>query len=54
MGRKNYEKSKFVQAYPFSNMVMKPSYPIYIRCMGAFIWFWALLILYLVVFRGFH
>jgi hypothetical protein len=26
MGRKNYEKNKFVQGYPFSNMVRKPAY----------------------------
>jgi hypothetical protein len=29
--QRNYTKSKFVQAYPISGMVMKPWYPIYIR-----------------------
>ena len=53
-GRKNYAKSKFVQAYPFSSMVMKPGYPTYIRCMGIFIWLWALAMIYLVVFHNFR
>ena len=53
-GQRSYAKSKFVQSYPFSNMVTKPWYPIYIRCAGVFIWFWALAIDYLVLFRGFH
>lgn len=52
--QKNYTKSKFVQAYPFSGMVMKPWYPIYIRGAGIFIWVWALAIDYLVLFRGFR
>ena len=53
--RRNYAKSsKFVQAYPFSNMVMKPWYPTYIRGAGIFIWLWALAIVYLVVFRNFR
>lgn len=54
MGRKNYEKSKFVKAYPFSNIVLKPWYPAYIRGAGIFIWLWALAIVYLVVFRNFR
>jgi hypothetical protein len=37
-GQRSYAKSKFVQAYPFSGMVMKPWYPIYIRSAGIFIW----------------
>jgi hypothetical protein len=53
-GRGNYEKSKFVRAYPFSNMVMKPWYPVYNRAAGIFIWLWALAITYLVVFRNFR
>jgi hypothetical protein len=53
-GRKNYEKNKFVRSYPFSNMVIKPWYPIFIRCAGVFIWFWALAIIYTVVFLHFH
>jgi hypothetical protein len=52
--QRNYTKSKFVQAYPFSGMVMKPWYPIYIRSAGIFIWLWALAIDYLVLFRGFR
>ena len=51
--QRNYTKSKFVQAYPFSGMVMKPWYPIYIRSAGIFIWLWALAVDYLVLFRGF-
>ncbi len=53
-GRGTYTKNKFVQSYPFSNMVTKPWYPVYIRCAGVFIWLWALAIDYLVLFRGFH
>jgi hypothetical protein len=53
-GRSNHAKSKFVQTYPFSNTVMKPSSPISIRCAGIFIWLWALAIDYLVLFRGFR
>jgi hypothetical protein len=53
-GQRNYTKSKFVQAYPFSGMVMKPWYPIYIRSAGIFIWLWALGFDYLVLFRGFR
>ena len=52
--QRNLTKSKFVQAYPFSGMVMKPWYPIYIRSAGIFIWLWALAIDYLVLFRGFR
>jgi len=53
-GQRNYTKSKFVQAYPLSGMVMKPWYPIYIRSAGIFIWLWALAFDYLVLFRGFR
>jgi len=53
-GRKNYEKSKFIQAYPFSNVVLKPWYPTYIRCAGIFIWLWAIAITYAVVFLHFR
>ena len=45
-------KSKLVQAYPFSGMVMKPWYPAYIRGAGVFVWLWALAIDYLVLFHG--
>jgi len=54
MGRKNFEKSKFVRLSPFSNMVLKPSYPIYIRCAGVFVWLWAIAILYAVFFLDFR
>jgi hypothetical protein len=53
-GRRNYAKSKFVRAYPFSSMVLRPWYPTYIRCAGVFVWLWALLIIYLVTFRNFR
>jgi len=53
-GQRSYAKSKFVQSYPFSNMVTKSWYPVYIRCAGGFIWLWVLTIDYLVLFRGFH
>jgi len=53
-GQRSYAKSKLLQNYPFSNMVTKPWYPVYIRCAGVFIWLWALAFDYLVVFRGFH
>jgi hypothetical protein len=49
-----YTKSKFVQAHPFSGMVMKPWYPSSIRGAGIFIWLWALVVDYLVLFRGFR
>ena len=52
--QKNYTKSKLVQAYPFSNMVMKPWYTLYIRCAGVFVWLVALAIDCLVLFRGFR
>ena len=52
--RQNYQKSKFVQAYPFSYLVLKPWYPAYIRFSGIFIWLWALVIAYLVFFRNFR
>ncbi|HET9408331.1 MAG TPA: hypothetical protein VFO39_13910 [Candidatus Sulfotelmatobacter sp.] len=52
--QKNYNKSKLVRAYPFSDMVTKPWYPAYIRGAGIFIWLWALTIDYLVLFRGFR
>ena len=52
--QKNYAKSRLVQAYPFSGIVVKPWYPTYIRCAGIFILLWALAIDYLVLFRGFR
>jgi hypothetical protein len=54
MAQRNYAKSsKFIRAYPFSNTITKPWYPLFIRCAGGFIWLWALAIDYLVLFRGF-
>jgi hypothetical protein len=54
MGRKNYEKSKFLRSSPLSGIVLKPWYPTYIRCVGIFIWLWALAIVYLMVFHSFR
>jgi hypothetical protein len=53
-GRKNYERSKFVQSYPFSNVVLKPWYPIYIRCAGIFLWIWDLAAISAVLFFHFR
>jgi hypothetical protein len=53
-GQGNYVKHKSIQAYPFSDFVMKPWYPMYIRGAGIFIWLWALAIDYLVLFHGFR
>jgi hypothetical protein len=53
-GQRSYAKSGLVRSYPFSNMVTKSWYPVYIRCGGVFIWLWALTIDYLVLFLGFH
>lgn len=52
--QRSYAKSKLVRSYPFSNMVTKPWYPVYIRCAGVFTWLWALTIDYLALFHGFH
>jgi hypothetical protein len=51
-GRRSYDKSGFLS--PFASLVAKPWYPTYIRCMGAFIWLWAMVIDCLVLFGGFH
>jgi hypothetical protein len=51
-GQKGYKKGGFL--YPFASMVAKPWYPTYIRCMGVFIWLWALMIDCLVLFGGFR
>ena len=64
-GRRSYqkrkvleEKSRLVRALvgtnPTSRMVLKPWYPTFIRCMGAFIWLWALAVLCLVIFDHFR
>jgi hypothetical protein len=52
--KKNYGKRKLDQAYPFSGIVTKPWYPAFIRVAGIFIWLWALVVDYLVLFRGFR
>jgi hypothetical protein len=52
--RSSYNKSKFMQAYLFSSMVMRPWYPTYIRAAGIFIWLWALALDYGALFGGFH
>jgi hypothetical protein len=49
MGQRNYARSKFVQAQPFSKMVLKPWYPTLIRCGGIFLWLWELAIIYLIL-----
>jgi hypothetical protein len=51
-GRKN-AKTKFAWS-PFSSVPMKPQYPTYIRCAGAFIWLWAIALIYAVVFLHFR
>jgi len=53
-GRKNYDKSKFIQSYPSSSLVLKPWYPLPIRCCGIFIWLWDLAIIYAVLFLHFR
>jgi len=51
-GRKN-AKTKFAGS-PFSSIPNKLQYPTYIRCAGAFIWLWAIAIIYAVVFLHFR
>ncbi len=53
-GQENYAKSGLVRAYPFSNMVLKPWYPIYIRRAGIFIWLWVAGFDYLVLTHRLH
>ena len=55
-GRDNYEKSKFVRAYPFSSIVSKEWYPIYLRCAGVFMWLFDLAFLWILLLahRGRH
>lgn len=49
--RKRYQRSsKFVQHYPFSNIVLKPWYPTYLRSMGLFVWFFDFLVIMVVFF----
>jgi hypothetical protein len=53
LGRGNYGKSRLAQASPLSSIVMKPSYPTFIRGAGIFVWLWALAIDCAVLFGGF-
>jgi len=55
-GRRNYAKSRTLQAYPFPNIVLKPWYPTYIRCAGIFLWMWdlAIILMVLLTHRGRH
>jgi hypothetical protein len=48
--RRYKQSSKFVQGYPFSNIVLKPWYPTYLRSMGIFIWLSDLLVVMVVFF----
>ena len=49
--RKRYHRSsKFVQGWPFSNIVLKPWYPKYLRSIGIFIWLSDLLVIVAVFF----
>jgi hypothetical protein len=52
--RKSYAKNKLVRSHPFSDMITKSWYPVYIRAAGVFVCLWALAIDYLVLFRGFR
>jgi hypothetical protein len=49
--RKNYEGSKIARAQPFSNMIMKPWYPMHIRGVGIFAWLLPLALVYLGALR---
>jgi cbb3-type cytochrome oxidase subunit 3 len=48
MGRRNYS-NKLIQANPFADFVMKPSYPTYIRTAGIFLWVWTAALDYLLI-----
>lgn len=43
--------SKFLQKWPFANMVMKSWYPGYIRVMGIVVWVYALICFYFLAAR---
>jgi hypothetical protein len=47
--RKNYANCAFVRAYPFSEMVLKPWYPTYIRFWGVVIVLFTVGIDYLIL-----
>lgn len=52
MGRRNYEKSRLIRSYPFSDFVLKDSYPAYIRGAGVFVWIVLGAVICLMVFGG--
>lgn len=50
MARRNYAKSnKLMQAYPFADYVLKPSYPTSIRVGGILLWLWIAALDYLLL-----
>ena len=50
LARRNYEKSKLLRSYPFSDFVLKDSYPTYLRCAGIFVWLTMAGVVYLLIF----
>jgi hypothetical protein len=49
IAQRNYARSKLTRAWPFSNMVLKPWYPAYLRFMGLFAWAFAALLIYAIL-----
>ena len=52
--RANCNKRRLVRAYPFSSLVLKPWYPTYLRCMGVFIWLFAVVFVSVLILTGVH
>ena len=51
--RRDYRRSnRFVQAWPFSNLVLKSWYPTYLRSMGICFWIFDSLLIYGIFFLG--
>lgn len=50
LSQRNYERRKMTRAWPFSNLVLKPWYPTYLRFMGLFVWAFDLLFIYAIFF----
>ncbi len=49
--RRRYEKSGvLLKIAPQSRIVLKPWYPLFLRCAGVFIWLWALMVDCFVLF----
>jgi len=46
--RRHHKSGRLVQAYPFSNIVLKPWYPTYLRSIGIFVWLVDLLLVIVV------